>query len=534
MEKIIHFIVRDPNKLDSVQSDAVERARKFHPAWEINVWRAPVPLQGENFLLEKYWSKVNSGAQFADLLRLDVLYRFGGVYVDSDLRLFKPLDALVQRFEFFIASEDGYNLTNALIGARKDSPLLRHLIDELNTAEPDWSLPPNRTTGPQFFSRQLKWRKEEVTVLPRESFYSYGPGFEGQKRNHRHAYGEHLWAYSWRDAAPVPHSRNNLFSQTTSYARRIGKKHLKKAVMVGFQVWHRLQSLWHRLQSFDPVHPPHQSRTQSYQCSGELVVHTIHGFRIVVDGNDISVTPELVFNGFYELAEQYFVKNVVGGGDWVIDVGANVGSFSLLAAGHVGPFGRVFSYEPNPRPASLMAKSLVMNWAHDRVIQRPVTVGDSRGVVELTFVSERLGDGQVGQREVTRSTFAQSAKALGRDRANVLQVPCVRLDDEFPIDLPIKVLKIGVKGYEGRVLAGAGRLLQRRCVDFIVMELLEEVAGSRWHATLKQVNNVIERGYAVCTLTKEGKLVEQKDLAAAIRSEPRTIVLAAREQYRPA
>jgi FkbM family methyltransferase len=525
MEKIIHFTVRDPNKLDPVQADVVERARKLHPAWGIKLW--PDAPQGESFLLEKYWPKVNSGAQFADLLRLDVLYRFGGVYVDSDLRLFKPLDELVQRFDFFIASEDGYNLTNALIGARKDSPLLRHLIDELNTGEPDWSLPPHRTTGPHFFSRQLKWRKEEVTVLPRESFYSYGPGFEGQKRNHRHAYGEHLWAYSWRDAAPVPRSRNNLFSQTTSYAKRIGKKHLKKAVMVGFQVWHRLQSL-------DPVHPPHQSRTQSYQCSGELVVHTIHDFRIVVDGNDLSVTPELVFNGFYELAEENFVKNVVRGGDWVIDVGANVGSFSLLAAGHVGPLGRVFSFEPNPRPASLMAKSLVMNWAHDRVVQRPVAVGDSRGVVELTFVSERLGDGQVGQREVTRSTFAQSVKTLGRDCANVVQVPCVRLDDEFPIDLPIKVLKIEVEGYEGRVLAGAGRLLQRRCVDFILMELLEEVAGSRWHATLKQVNNVIEHGYAVCTLTKEGKLVEQKDLAAAIRSEQRNIVLAAREQYRPA
>jgi FkbM family methyltransferase len=534
MEKIIHFTVRDPRNLSSVQADVIDRARKLHPNWEIKVWGDPIPGQGCGFLLEKYWPKANSGAQLADLIRLDVLYRFGGVYVDSDLKLVKPLDDLVNRFEFFIASENGEHLTNALFGARKDSLVLRYLIDQLNSAEPDWTLPPHMTTGPQFFGKHLRWRKD-ITVLPRESFYTYGPFFEGRKTIHRHSYGEHLWDYSWKptdedlgvySVPPPALSKKSNAERAWQLLVDYIKKPIRICAVSGFNIWHRLQNL-------DPMRRRPVPRQQSYECSGELVVRTIHDYKIIADGHDVSITPELVFNGFYELPEQLLLIDVVRGGDWVIDIGANIGTLSLLAAKQVGPFGRVFAFEPNARPSTLMAKSLVMNWMHDRVIHRQVAVGETSCTVKLTFISDRLGDGQVGQDEVIGSTFAESLRTLGRERAVVLEVPCVRLDDEFPVDLPIKFLKIDAEGYEAFVLAGADRLLRRRCVDYILIELSEEVSGSRWHETVKQVNKVITYGYGVFGLTEEGGIVDQSDLAAAIRRGYRNIVLVAREQYSP-
>ena len=116
------------------------------------------------------------------------------------------------------------------------------------------------------------------------------------------------------------------------------------------------------------------------------------------------------------------------------------------------------------------------------------------------------------------------------------------VDDEFRVDLPIKLLKINVDGYEDRVLAGAERLLKRRCIDFVVMKLLEEVGPSRWQEalqevrpeTLHQIKKVIEFGYAICALTNEGVLVEQRDLFAAVRTRRSNVVLAAREQYQAA
>src|SRR5262245_30464019 len=156
MQKIIHFTI--PKTISAAQSEIISCARNTHPTWEIKVWQDPIRPNG--FLLEKYWSKVKSGAAFADLLRLDILYRLGGVYVDCDLKLLKALDYLLKEFDLFVASEDGYYLTNALIGARKESPVLLHLINQLCIAEPDWNLPPNMTTGPISSTQNLKCRKD--------------------------------------------------------------------------------------------------------------------------------------------------------------------------------------------------------------------------------------------------------------------------------------------------------------------------------------------------------------------------------------
>jgi FkbM family methyltransferase len=531
MEKVIHFTVRNASELSAMQAEVIECARKLHKDWKINIWSDPEPGDDNSeFLLKRYWSKVNSGAQLADLLRLDVVYRFGGVYVDSDVKLLRPLDDLAESFIFFIASEDGYKLTNAVFGACKQSTVVRGLIDELLRVEPDWTLPPNLTTGPDFFAQHLRWSKG-ITVLPRESFYSYYPDYgkidQRLRKNHRQSHGEHLWACSWKSPQSTikkSHENKSAISNASviSNAKVFAKKSIKQWAASAFKTWRRIQP-------FDERYSGSRS-VPFYHCSGELVVQTIHGFSMVVDGKDLRVTPELVFKGQYELAEENFLRRTVKGGDWVIDVGSNIGTVSLLAAQKVGPFGRVFSFEPNPRAAKLMTKSLVMNLIHERVVQREVAVGSQRGKVPLTYVPEYLGGGQVGG-GIEASTSLNSVEKLGNERAIVLDVPCVRLDEEFPVDLPIKLLKIDAGGLEGEVLKGADRLLQRRCIDVIIVELLG-VAGARWRETVQQVNKIIEYGYGVFTLSK-GELLEQQDFGATIRMGNQKIVLAARDQYRP-
>ena len=382
MERIIHLTV--PEKTTTVQARTVERARMLHSAWEIKVWQDPVLPDG--YLLERYWPNVNSGAQFADLLRLDIVYRWGGIYIDSDLMLFKPLDDLANSYEFFVASEDGENLTNAVFGAAKAHPALRALIEDLLSNEPDWSLPPNRTTGPVFFARVLNFRKD-VTVLPRETFYGYNWNEVHLQRNHRHSYGEHLWTGSWKaehdDLVVTPSSVLNWKSAA--------KWVIKPVLDAGFRFLHRAES-FERLGELTP--------RKYYSDSGDLVVHTIYGFNIVFDASDSSCIPDLIFNGSYELAEANFVKRILRGGDWMLDVGAKVGFFCMLAAQRVGSFGRVFAYEPDTKLRELILKSVVVNLMHDRVVMRPVTVegiaGDSpEGLADFCRVVHRLL-GQMG------------------------------------------------------------------------------------------------------------------------------------------
>ena len=161
-----------PEKLTSVQIEAIKRARELHPGWDIKVWQDPVRPDG--YLLEKYWPKSTSGVNSPiRVRRLDLVYKWGGIYVDSDLLLLKLLDELVSKYECFLCKlEDGVYLTNALFAAVKGHPAIMSLIGELLSYEPDWNLQPWITTGPRAFSRVLKLNKT-VTILPRETFYSY-------------------------------------------------------------------------------------------------------------------------------------------------------------------------------------------------------------------------------------------------------------------------------------------------------------------------------------------------------------------------
>jgi len=506
MEKVIHFII--PEIPNQEQLDVIELAKKLHSSWEIMVWQDPIKKDG--FLLEKYWDKANSGAQLADLLRLDVVYRFGGVYIDSDLRLFRSMDGLADNYDFFIASEDGVVLTNAIFGAKKEHPALKVLIDELNNNEPDWTRSPVETTGPSFFAENLKWR-DDISVLPRETFYTYNWN-EAPLPNHKLSFGEHLWAHSWwsdqdiANASAVPIKLSKYKTAIKCFIKPYAIR-----LMNGFR-------------RFNSLGKPVVRNFSSYMRTDEILIKTIHGHSIVADGMDLSVTPELVFNGYYGFPEEEFLKKVLRGGDWFVDVGSNIGTFSLLAAQKVGAFGRIFSFEPNPRSYKLFSKSLVLNRMHERVIQRPCAVGSNKENVQLTFSKSRLGDGQISAKDIDGSIFSSSIKKI--DDVVTVDALCVRLDDEFLVNLPIKILKIDVEGYESFVLKGAARLLKSQCFDNIMLDMVKEVAGSQWSDFLIEVRNIISLGYKVCTLNNDGNLIHHETLEAALRSNNgKTIVL---------
>ena len=523
MERILHFTV--PAKLTPINVKMIALARKLHPVWEVKVWQDP--MQPDGYPLERYWQKANSGAQLSDLLRLDVLYKWGGVYLDGDMRLLKPLDDLASQFDFFFASHEGLVPINAIIGARKGHPAIRAVIDELLTNEPDWSQPPDLTTGPDIFVRTLRWDKS-VTALPRETFYGYGPLTTQHRINHRQAFGEHLWEYSWKNlVGGEPRKIFDLRATTRGFLKLAVKKALR---------------LWHRIDAFDKTlfggHEDRQLRL--YPVADEIVLKSAEGFSIIVDGKDIRLSPPIIFGDYYEPREEAFIKKHLNGGDWAISVNSSGSSFCMLAAHCVRTFGRVFVFEPNRASMERIARSSVMNRMHDRIVLRSVLVGGIAGKDACALNSRR--DTSVDVEEKAASSILTDANvAFEPDNSNASQCPFVTLDREFPVDLPIKLLKIDAEGREAAILSGAQRLLQHRCIDFILIKVLRDVmkhrwrrelGGQRWRELLAQFAQLSASGYVVCTLAKDGSVVEHSSVSAALdRSEGRQLVFMAKDQY---
>jgi len=483
--RIIHFTV-SPNPTPA-QEACIRSAKELHPDWEVRVWQDPVAHPG--FRLMDYYKKANCGAQRADLIRLDVINALGGIYLDSDVLVHKNLVPLIADDNFY-CSEDGRHLTNAVFGAEAAHSTVSRLIDDLLRQEPDWSKSPALTTGPAFFARVLQC-DQAVKLLPRDTFYPYNwnedpvPPLES-------TYATHQWAGSW--ISDEAKHQNKPIRRAKRLRQRI------KSVATRF-----LKPLEERMALAVSARFPKAG--VSYSFGQDLIAQTSRGLFMSLPGSDISITPEIALKGTYQEPEARFLDKVLRGGDFAVDVGCNIGTWALVAAKNVGNFGRVYAIDADPSVLQHLRRSLVMNSLQGRAIVLNNAVGAE-------------GDANA---EVNQRSLHSSAGVL--DGGSSIRVSQVSLDRLFPVLHEIKVLKIDVRGLEHAVLAGASRLIQNRCVRYVLMKVSEEISPSQHDHNISAVNTLVKKGYGIFSLTDEGELQEAENLAAAIGGS-RHIVLA--------
>lgn len=167
-----------------------------HPGWEYKLWNLD-NLDFDPFRPELIKQAPNN-AQIADILRYEILYRHGGVYIDTDFENFKSIEQLIVGVENFSCSEDGSNITNAIIGASKGSLYMRRCLDALpervgikNTAE---------ETGPALLTQVLlsNGMDQDFVLFPQAYFYPYSWTEMHLADNvFPDAYAAHHWAHSW-------------------------------------------------------------------------------------------------------------------------------------------------------------------------------------------------------------------------------------------------------------------------------------------------------------------------------------------------
>lgn len=180
--------------------------QETHPRWSAYTWRDP--LDAASFPISSHvWPHVTSGAQLAGLVRLEVLYHRGGIYLDSDVDPGRrTLDALREVGPVWVCSEDGRHLTDAVIGAEHEHPAVRRALDRavqmIEVAVADGEpVPGAQATGPLNLTEA--WRgRDDVTVLAARCFYPYSYTQRDEMADvdaldWHDSFGVHRWAFSW-------------------------------------------------------------------------------------------------------------------------------------------------------------------------------------------------------------------------------------------------------------------------------------------------------------------------------------------------
>lgn len=145
--------------------------------------------------------------------------------------------------------------------------------------------------------------------------------------------------------------------------------------------------------------------------------------------------------------EYNILDELIQPGDWVIDIGANVGHYTKRFAELAGPHGRVIAFEPVPTTFSLLSANVKL-FAHSNVTLINSAVSDKLSVVGISM--PRFATGLANYYQAHVSATADCA----------LSVLTMSIDS-LCIDQRIALVKIDAEGHESFVLAGMRKLIER-------------------------------------------------------------------------
>lgn len=206
--KIIHQIwigKEVPKEFESYQ----QSIRTLHPGWEYKLWtQNDIPslhLQNEEFV-----QLSRNPGEISDLMRYEILYRYGGVYMDFDCECLKSLEQLHYMYDFYIGIQpldsELVQLGIGIIGSVPNHPILKTCIE---CVKDNWK---NKTleyqavarTGPIYCTKiflKTAGRNDLIDIaLPASYFYPLGSKEFALKKKQWLDFGAfavHHWAKSW-------------------------------------------------------------------------------------------------------------------------------------------------------------------------------------------------------------------------------------------------------------------------------------------------------------------------------------------------
>jgi FkbM family methyltransferase len=173
------------------------------------------------------------------------------------------------------------------------------------------------------------------------------------------------------------------------------------------------------------------------------------GQLIFVDPLDEHLTPSIVAYGRWESWIERAIRRLLKPGDRVIEVGANVGYYTLIMGAQIGPTGRLDAFEANPQMARLLRRSVICSGRAGNVTVHEQIVADRPGAMQL-YVSDSAGGG---------GNLVEHGWNIGGD-TRTIECEAVRLDDLFE-GRSIDFIRIDTEGAEILILNGALGLLRR-------------------------------------------------------------------------
>lgn len=199
-----------------------------------------------------------------------------------------------------------------------------------------------------------------------------------------------------------------------------------------------------------------------------------------------------LFNPDYNIEELDFLRSYTPVGGVFIDVGANVGTYAMALARHVGPSGKVIAIEPHPVTHARLAFNRTAS-DFNQVILVAAAAGPADGELMIETDGDNLGASHIVSGEPGSGAFKVPSRRLQQilEDASVTQVDA---------------LKIDVEGFEDRVLTGFFKDAPATLWPAAVV--IEHLSQDEWLNDC--IADMLARGYVVTGKTRSNTLLARK------------------------
>jgi FkbM family methyltransferase len=188
-----------------------------------------------------------------------------------------------------------------------------------------------------------------------------------------------------------------------------------------------------------------------------IVLINCHGNKMYINAEDNGVAPDLLTKAIYEPLETELLKNLLTKDMTVVNIGANIGYYTLIAANIIGPNGRVFAFEPEPENYKLLLKNIKEN-GYKNIIPIQAAVSDKQGTLKLFLDKFNLGNPSLAEQNIEESN-------------GYIDVETNKLDnfiEKYSRDMKVDLIQMDTQGCEGLILDGASKIMLKNKLRIIM------------------------------------------------------------------
>ena len=195
----------------------------------------------------------------------------------------------------------------------------------------------------------------------------------------------------------------------------------------------------------------------------ELVLIKVMNKKMYVNSNDIGIAYPLLKSGIYEEYETETFKNLLQSNTIFIDIGANIGYYTLIAASKIKD-GQIYSFEPVKANYKLLTKNIKINNINNvKAFQKAIS--NRNGKIKIFIDGTNLGNHSLAKNNVIDKTESTEVETIRLDSFfnNLEEI----IEEDF-------LIKIDTQGAEGLIVEGAHNLLLNKNIK-ILMEFWPKV-----------------------------------------------------------